>query len=154
MNDNIQYEEVVPSNHHHLGHLFFEFWGDDNTSIEKEMRDAKNVSVNDNKFGLLVKDEEEYIGFVQFAIRHEYVDGMKSPFVGYIEGIYIRSAYQKMGIGKTLVDRGEAWAMSKGCTQVGSDTGIDNANSIGFHKHLGYKEQSRLVCFMKNLEPE
>ncbi len=91
------------------------------------------------------------MGFIHISIRHEYVDGMTSPLVGYIEGIYLRKQYQNLGIGKVLIREAELWAFSKGCTQICSDTGIENKNSIDFHKHLGYKEIHRYVSFMKDL---
>lgn len=142
--------DIDSSNHEQLAHLFFEFWPEE-TSLEKELEAAKDVIANEKHQAYLVKDGEQYVGFIQMSIRHEYVDGKTSPFVGYIEGIYLRKAYQNLGIGKALILKGEDWARANGCSQVGSDTGIENENSIAFHEHLGYRLIHRYVSFMKDL---
>jgi len=150
MRKKIQIEKIDLENHLQLGHLFFEFWPE-KTSLSKELEAAKEILSDENQEAFLVKHGSQYVGFIQVSIRHEYVDGMTSPFVGYIEGIYIRKEYQKMGIGGDLIKKGEDWAVEKGCTQMGSDTGIENKNSIGFHNHMGYKDIHRYVSFIKDL---
>jgi len=142
--------EIDNENHEQLAHLFFEFWPDE-TTLAKELKAAKELLSSSNQQAYLVKFHNDLVGFIQISIRHEYVDGMTTPFVGYIEGIYLRKQYQNQGIGRTLIEKGEKWARAQGCTQMGSDTGIENENSISFHKHLGYKEMHRYVSFMKNL---
>lgn len=131
-----------------LAKLFFEFWPEE-TTLDKELKDANDV--NDNRMAFLVIDDKEYVGFIQCNIRYEYVDGMTSDFVGYIEGVYLRKKYQRKGIGKQLIELGESWAKSKGCSQMGSDTGLENEESIQFHKQLGYVEKGRYVSFMKSI---
>lgn len=142
--------EIDNHNNEQLAHLFFEFWPDE-TTLEKELISAKKILKNDSQQAFLVRIQSESVGFIQVSIRHEYVDGMTTPFVGYIEGLYVRKGYRSKGIGRKLIAKGEDWARAQGCTQMGSDTGIENENSIGFHKHLGYGEIHRYVSFMKEL---
>lgn len=141
---------LTVTNSKHLANLFFEFWPDE-TTLKKELVQVKSIVSDKNQEAYLVNDDDFFVGFIHVAIRYEYVDGKTSPFVAYIEGLYLRKIYQNKGIGRKLIKKGEEWAISMGCTQMGSDTGINNENSIGFHKRLGYKEQARYVSFMKNL---
>ncbi len=45
----------------------------------------------------------------------------------------------------------ETWALSQGCTELGSDTQADNRLSIEVHNQLGFQEVERLVCFLKRI---
>lgn len=71
--------------------------------------------------------------------------------VAYIEGIYVKPAYQKQGIAKELVKIAENWVKEKGFTQIASDTESGNLGSIDFHTKSGFTEVERIVCFIKNL---
>lgn len=142
--------ELSLQNYSHLAQLFYEFWPE-HTTLEKEYNEAKGLLSNPKQQAYLITNGDQYVGFIQVSIRHEYVDGKTTPFVGYIEGIYIQKPYQGLGLGKKLISQGEQWALAKGCTQMGSDTDINNQKSIEFHKHLGYAEIERYVSFMKDL---
>ncbi|MHB8778501.1 MAG: GNAT family N-acetyltransferase, partial [Anaerolineales bacterium] len=45
----------------------------------------------------------------------------------------------------------EDWARERGCTEMASDTWLDNEASIRAHLKLGYLEVERLVHFVKPL---
>jgi aminoglycoside 6'-N-acetyltransferase I len=60
---------------------------------------------------------------------------------------YVRG--QKLG--RELVQTAEQWAREKGCTEMASDTWLDNEVSIAAHLKLGYYEVERLVHFVKRL---
>ena len=45
----------------------------------------------------------------------------------------------------------EDWARGKGCSEMASDTWLDNEASIRAHVKLGYAEVERLVHFVKQL---
>lgn len=94
---------------------------------------------------------ENIVGFIHMAIRTDYVEGSSTSPVGFIEGIYVKPAYRYKGIGKELVAKGEEWAKSKGCKEVGSDILLDNRDSYNFHCKVGFKEANRLICFIKDI---
>ncbi|WP_235296540.1 aminoglycoside 6'-N-acetyltransferase [Portibacter marinus] len=143
--------EIDASNYEALARLFVEFWPEE-TDFETEVEAVKSLIKDERQYALLVKKEEEFVGFLHVALRHEYVEGKVTPFVGYIEGIYLRNSSRGRGIGRSLIRKGEEWALANGCTQMGSDTEIENEDSIAFHKHLGYQEKGRFVAFMKDLD--
>jgi len=90
------------------------------------------------------------MGFVEVS-RRDYVEGCRSSPVGYVEGIYVRPAYRKQGIGRELIRAAEQWAQRQGCTEMGSDTGLDDTQSIFFHEALGFREADRQVVFLKKI---
>jgi aminoglycoside 6'-N-acetyltransferase I len=50
-----------------------------------------------------------------------------------------------------LTQSAEGWARDQVCTEMASDTWLDNDASIRAHKKLGYHEVERLVHFVKQL---
>lgn len=94
---------------------------------------------------------KEFVGFVQMSIRTDYVEGSSSSPVGYVEGIYVQESFRKRRIAKRLLQKGEEWARAQGCSQIGSDMVFGNDLSYNFHLGVGFKEASRIVCFIKDL---
>ncbi|MBU5444712.1 aminoglycoside 6'-N-acetyltransferase [Paenibacillus sp. MSJ-34] len=95
--------------------------------------------------------EGVYVGFIHMSLRHDYVEGSHSSPVGYVEGIYVDHKYRRKGISKKLVEAGEQWSKSLGCSQMASDTQLDNDGSQQFHKKIGFREAGRIVAFIKDL---
>lgn len=94
---------------------------------------------------------QDYAGFINVSIRVDYVEGSESSPTGYVEGIYVKELYRRQGIAKRLLEQGEAWALSRGCTQMGSDIEADNGGSYEFHTKAGFQEANRLICFIKDI---
>jgi aminoglycoside 6'-N-acetyltransferase I len=95
-------------------------------------------------------DDEQPLGFVEVRLR-EFADGASSSPVGFLEGWYVTPEARRQGVGRILVESGERWARSKGCTEMASDTETERTGSIEAHKRLGYKELELHVCFLKKL---
>jgi aminoglycoside 6'-N-acetyltransferase I len=96
-------------------------------------------------------DDGVVVGFLEVSLR-DYAEGAETSPVGYLEGVYISAQNRRQGIAAALVHAGEQWAWSRGCTEIASDTQIDNAVSIEMHKRMGYTEVERQVCFLKRRE--
>lgn len=91
------------------------------------------------------------IGFVDVGLR-SHADGCNpSRPVGYIEGWYVVPEYRRKGVGARLVAAAEDWARTQGCTEIASDTWIDNAPSQIAHQALGFEVVDRCVHYRKNL---
>lgn len=142
-------EKISPENIKSLTKLMLELWPECN--FEEEYANCKRMLGSPTETCFLVKKEERYIAFIQLSIRSEHVDGATSSPVAYLEGIYVRSEYQRSGIGKNLVVLGEKWAKQKGCVQYASDAELHNKGSIDFHKKTGFREVSRIVSFIKDI---
>ncbi len=90
------------------------------------------------------------IGFLEVDLR-DYAEGCESSPVGYIEAWYVDPHVRGQKLGRDLIHTAEGWAREQGCTQMASDTWLDNEASIQAHYKLGYWEVDRLVHFVKHL---
>jgi len=95
--------------------------------------------------------EGEAAGFAFVSLRRDYVEGAGTSPVGYLEGIYVRPAHRNSGLGRALLQRGEAWARQRGCSEFASDVELKNTSSQDFHKRCDFREANRVVCYVKQL---
>ena len=92
----------------------------------------------------------EIVAFIETGLR-DYGEGCETSPVGYIEAWYVDQHIRGQKLGRELVHVAEGWAREKGCTEMASDTWLENETSIAAHLKLGYQEADRLVHFMKRL---
>ncbi len=79
------------------------------------------------------------------------MEGCETSPVGYIEAWYVDEHARGQKLGRELILAAEHWAREKGCTEMASDTWLENEASITAHLRLGYSEVERLVHFAKRL---
>jgi aminoglycoside 6'-N-acetyltransferase I len=103
--------------------------------------------------GVFVAENKDdgLIGFVEFSVRRDYVEGSTSSPVPYLEGWYVDEKYRTIGIGRELVEAVEEWSRQRGYKELGSDTRIDNTIGIKTHLATGFREVERGVHFIKSL---
>ncbi len=130
--------------------MMLELWPD--AIWEDEVNFCQDVLRGNKYHFYLLKDDKRYVGFILLSLRHEHVEGAESSPVAYVEGIYIRDGYKRKGLGHMLIQKAEEWARTKGCSQLGSDVEIGNDRSIAFHEKMGFNEENRIVCYMKNVK--
>jgi aminoglycoside 6'-N-acetyltransferase I len=99
---------------------------------------------------LAVDESGQAVGFIELSIRG-YAEGCSSDRVAYLEGWYVDPGMRRKGIGSALVRAAEEWGRLQGCSEMGSDTEIENAVSAAAHRSLGFTEVERIVCFRKTL---
>jgi aminoglycoside 6'-N-acetyltransferase I len=90
------------------------------------------------------------VAFVEASLR-DYAEGCETSPVGYIEAWFVDESIRGQKLGRELIVTAENWAREKGCTEMGSDTWLENEASIHAHQKTGYYEVGRLVHFMKKL---
>ena len=90
------------------------------------------------------------IAFIEAGLR-EHGEGCETSPVGYIEAWYVDPHVRGQKLGRDMVHTAEQWAREKGCTEMASDTWLENEASIAAHLKLGYWEAERLVHFAKKL---
>jgi len=88
--------------------------------------------------------------FIEAGLR-DHGEGCETSPVGYIEAWYVEEHARGRNLGRELVHAAEQWAREKGCTEMASDTWLENESSIAAHLKLGYAEAERLVHFVKRL---
>jgi aminoglycoside 6'-N-acetyltransferase I len=89
-------------------------------------------------------------GMIEASLR-EYAEGCDTSPVGYIEAWFVCADFRGAGVSNSLVRAAEDWARERGCSEMGSDTWLDNEISIRAHLKLGYHEAERLAHFVKRL---
>ena len=99
---------------------------------------------------VLVNEEDEMVGLLEMSLRN-IVDGCVSSPVGYIEGIYVSAAERGQGLGRMLTEKARAWALNKGCTELGTDALITNKPAQQFHQRMGFEEVDRVVVYKMSL---
>ena len=124
-------------------------WPDDTPEEMQEIFD--NILHAEKETAFLYRVGQEYVGFINLSIRVDYVEGSDSSPVGYVEGIYVKASHRKQGVAKRLLERGQKWALSKGCSQMGSDIELYNTASYDFHRNVGFQEANRIICFIKDI---
>ena len=104
----------------------------------------------DNGVVVCEDDAGRLVGFAEVSLR-KWAEGCLSSPVGYLEGWYVAEGARRQGVGGQLVRAAEAWARAKGCSEMASDTDLDNAVSEAAHQRLGYEIAGRVLCFRKEL---
>lgn len=120
-------------------------------TAEEMQEDMAGIMVQSDAAFFLAYNGEKAIGFAQCQLRHDYVEGTESSPVGYLEGIYVMERYRHNGIAKQLLHACEDWAKEQDCAEFASDCEIDNAQSLQFHRKVGFEEANRIICFTKKL---
>lgn len=143
-------EKANQTNLDEVCNFAMKLWPDNNWS---ELRSEFEELLNSNKDIVYVAVVQgDNVGFIHMSLRADYVEGSRSSPVGYIEGIYVDENYRNKGISRKLVEAGERWAKSLGCSEMASDAELSNVASQQFHKKIGFKEAGRIVAFIKDIE--
>ena len=147
--NNILCQQAENHDLHAVAQLAHDLWPDAEVNdLEKEFTDILQSS--EQKI-FVAKDTDNVIAFVHATLRHDYVEGSTTSPVGYLEGLYVKPEYRNQGIARKLVELSEIWARSLGCTEMGSDTSLDNTVSQQVHEKLGYEKSEVIVAYIKKL---
>lgn len=92
----------------------------------------------------------QLIAFIEVGLR-DYAEGCETSPVGYIEAWYVDPQLRGQKLGRELIHTAEQWAREMGCTEMASDTWLENEAGVAAHQKMGYYEVDRLVHFVKKL---
>lgn len=101
-------------------------------------------------FVIELENTSNLAGFIEMNIRN-FAEGSRAARVPYVEAWFVRPEFRGGGYGSALMAQAESWAVDLGFREIASDTEWFNQKSIAMHKHLGYMETERVVCFLKKL---
>lgn len=146
----IQIEQLNEWSVDQVAKMSVKLWPDNDFQEMREEFQQLISSAKDIVYAALA--DGRYIGFIHMSLRTDYVEGSQSSPVGYIEAIYVEETFRKQGVSRRLVEAGERWAASLGCSEIGSDTELSNVASQQFHQKLGFAEANRIVSFIKPID--
>ena len=112
--------------------------------------DLDHILASDNDMVIFACVDGKPIGLTEARIR-EYGEGCSTSPVGYLEGWFVQEEYRGKGVVGIMTQAAEDWIREKGCTEVASDTWLENEPSIRAHVKMGYVEVERLVHYVKRL---
>ncbi|WP_406229569.1 aminoglycoside 6'-N-acetyltransferase [Nocardia sp. NBC_01009] len=122
------------------------------SSAEEHRADLGDLTDRSHAVAFLARNSQgAAIGFAEATLRSDYVNGCDTSPVAFLEGMYVDPAYRRSGIARTLCDAVEAWGRTMGCTELGSDALLDNAEGQTMHAALGFDERERVVYYRKML---
>ena len=105
----------------------------------------------EDKTCLLAETGGQCVGFAELSLRN-VVDGCLSSPVGYVEGIFVVPEARGKGVSRALMAHAVAWFAHHGCSEMATDTLVDDTAAQAFHRRLGFTETYRIVQFRQPLE--
>lgn len=69
---------------------------------------------------------------------------------GHVADIAVREDARRMGVGRTLMQAGEAWARERRLPVLSLDVWSTNERALAFYRGLGYRPES--LCLIKALD--
>ena len=101
---------------------------------------------------LVEEHDGTLLGFAEVALRADYVPGMRTSPVAFLEAIYVAPGARRRGVARALVAQARAWARARGCSEFASDALLDNEASHAMHRALGFVETRRVVFFRQDID--
>ena len=89
------------------------------------------------------------VGFVEASRRVDYVNGTSTSPVAFLEGLYVTPSARRQGVARALGDAVERRAAAPGCSELASDSPIENVTAHAAHRALGFQETERVVYFRR-----
>src|SRR5258706_7456188 len=85
------------------------------------------------------------VGFVEASQRVDYVNGTSSSPVVFLDGLYVEPTERRKGVARALVAEVERSAAAQRCSELASDSPIENVTAHATHLALGFEETERVV---------
>lgn len=99
---------------------------------------------NDQSAIFIAEYNGQAAGFVNVVIREAPVYPVLLPRrYGVVDTLVVHPAFQRTGVGRALMDQGEAWAASQGVSEVELNVYEFNLGAQAFYRQLGYTTYSR-----------
>lgn len=121
-----------------------------NLPADQLRRELAQIAADPRQVAIGAFDGDYPVAFVELSI-HPHAVGCRTSPVGYLEAWYVNAEYRRTGVGRRLVAAGEDWVRAQGCTELASDTWLNNPISNAAHLALGFTESERLVHYRKML---
>ncbi|MGH9805728.1 MAG: aminoglycoside 6'-N-acetyltransferase [Terriglobia bacterium] len=118
----------------------------------EHLRDMADVLARDHRVLLAVAGDGSTIGFIEASKRVDYVNGTSTSPVAFLEGLYVEPSSRRKGVARVLVAEVVRWAKAEGCSELASDSPVENVAAHATHRALGFEETERVVYFCRPLQ--
>jgi len=98
----------------------------------------------------LMPPHARVVGFVEISLRN-IVDGCDGSPVGYFEGLYVSPEARGRGIARALMQGACDWFRQQGCSEIATDSELDDTEAQAFWSAMGFDELWRVVQFRRAL---
>jgi GNAT superfamily N-acetyltransferase len=100
---------------------------------------SNSINPENQKTVVFVAEDEqrERLGFATVT-RASHFTGEPQAYIGELA---TTEAAEGHGVGKTLLQACEKWALGQGYRVITLATGAANARALGFYHHLGYQDE-------------
>jgi len=101
--------------------------------------------MKDEDAALLVAESgKKLVGFVHAIVRDTPAFPVFIPRrYAIVDGIVVKAGFRNRGIGRTLMNQMQEWAIAKGATSIELNVYDFNEAAISFYERLGYQTFSR-----------
>ena len=105
---------------------------------------------NSEKCILLVKEGENYVGFLEGVISFE--DSDVDTKVGHIVAVYVLPIYRGEGKAHSMILEFETWLRNKNCKTIMASMPVKNKKSMSFFENVAFQNIGTCVLMQKNIE--
>ncbi|HEL5053692.1 aminoglycoside 6'-N-acetyltransferase [Stenotrophomonas sp. TWI143] len=124
-------------------------WPDADDPLEEL---AQSLADPEGAVFLACAADGEAVGFAEVRLRHDYVNGTGSSPVGFLEGWYVTPQWQGRAVGRALLAEVQAWTRDAGCSELASDSRLEDVEAHAAHRACGFVETERVVYFRMPLD--
>ena len=117
----------------------------------EHLRDMSDALARGHCVRLALTPHGSAIGFVEASKRVDYVNGTSSSPVVFLEELYVEPGWRRKGVARALVAEVERWALAERCSELASDSPLENVVAHAAHRALGFEETERVVYFRRAL---
>lgn len=142
--------QATPADAPAWANLRLGLWPDDDETVEALQQSLADADV---AVFLACTSEGQAVGFAEVSLRRDYVNGTDGSPVGFLEGWYVQPEWQGRGAGRALLAEAKAWTLARGCSELASDSRLEDATAHAAHRACGFEETERVVYFRMPLHP-
>jgi ribosomal protein S18 acetylase RimI-like enzyme len=118
-------------------------------STVAEVRERLEALTADPQHALLVAVDRSggVVGWIQLSEERSVVGDPRAE----ITGLVVDAGFRSAGVGRALVDQGEAWARARGLATIGLRSNVIRERAHQFYLRLGYRVTKSQKVFRKSL---
>ena len=114
---------------------------------DAEQRLSRILTRPDQQF--LVADRDGQVVGWAHAVVVDYVDAERWVRIA---GLVVHREHRRMGIGRALLSRAEAWAAEQGCSYVRLSSASTRTAAHRFYESVGYTNIKTQLSFIKSVD--